>query len=87
MTTSIDVFKDFPKDKYNPLITVMTITQISPLHKVAVNVVSISPDVSDQDVYDLKGARALAKKGLMKILAATNGQVREIKKVSPWLFS
>lgn len=83
MAAAIDIFKDYPKDKYNPLIPVCTVTQLSPLHKMAVNIVQLSADPSEGDVFELNGGRSIAKKGLMKMMAAANIQIVEIKKIPP----
>jgi hypothetical protein len=80
---AIDIYKDYPSDQYIPLVPVRTISQISPLHKMAINLVKISTDENDKDVYKQGDGLALAKKGLMKLMAAANIQVVEIKKVPP----
>lgn len=82
--TAIQIFKEYPKEKFLPLVPVQTLTQISPLHKVGVNVVQISTDEKDKDVYKEKnGEHALTKKGLMKLMAVANIQVVESRSVTP----
>jgi hypothetical protein len=81
--TKVDIFKTYPGDKFIPLIPVRTYSQISPLHKMAVNFVQISPDEGEKDVYKQGDGLALTKKGLMKLMAAANIQIVEIRKVAP----
>lgn len=84
MTNAIQVFKDYPEQKYIPLVPVKVMTQVSPLHKVSVNVVQISINEDDRDVYKEKNSEfALTKKGLMKLMCAANIQIVESKSVIP----
>lgn len=84
MENAIQIFKEYPKDKFLPLVPVQTITQISPLHRVNINVVQISTDEKDRDCYKEKnGELALTKKALMKLMATANIQVVESKSVTP----
>lgn len=83
MTTAIDIFKNYPTNQFIPLVPVQTITQLSPLHKPAINLVRISTDEADKDVYRQGDGLALTKKGLMKLAAAANIQIVDIKKISP----
>lgn len=83
METTIDILRNYPSDKYIPLIPVMTVSQVSPMHKMAINLVKISPDEAEKDVYKQSGGLALTKKGLSKLMAAANIQVVSIKKVPP----
>lgn len=81
---AIQIFKEYPKDKFLPLVPVQTITQISPLHRVNINVVQISTDERDRDTYKEKnGEYALTKKGLAKLMAAAGIQYVETKSVTP----
>jgi hypothetical protein len=79
----IDVEKTFPAEQFNALIPVKTITQMSPFHRLSVNIVSLSPDPKDGDVYDLKGKLAPQKNGLMKLAAAAGIRVIGIRSVTP----
>lgn len=84
MENAIQIFKEYPQDKFLPLVPVQTITQISPLHRVNINVVQISTDEKDRDCYKEKnGELALTKKGLMKLMATANIQIVESKSVTP----
>lgn len=74
--TALAIAKDYPTDKYNLLIPVKTMQEISPLHKLIINEVQISPNPNDKDVYKEKnGEYALHKRSLMKLMAAANIQV------------
>lgn len=82
--TAIQIFKDYPEQKYNPLVPVQTITQISPLHRPSINIVQISTDEKDKDAYKEKnGEYALTKKGLMKLMAAANIEIVDSRSVIP----
>lgn len=84
MQTSIEVFKQYPRDKFIPLVPVQTITQISPLHKVSINVVQVSTDERDKDAYKEKnGELALTKKGLTKLMTAANIEIVKSNSVMP----
>ena len=48
---AIQIFAEYPKDRFIPLVPVQTITQISPLHRVNINVVQISTDERERDAY------------------------------------
>lgn len=82
-STALAVLEDFPVDKFNLLIPVKTIQEISPLHKVIINQVQIDPDPDrGKDVYKEKnGELALTKKGLAKLMAAANIQIVDSRAV------
>jgi hypothetical protein len=84
MERAIEIFKEFPPTQYNTLIPVQTITQISPLHKVSINIVRISSNPDDKDVYRQGNlGLSLTKQALMKILAAVGGSIVDVKKIPP----
>ncbi len=83
---SIAVLNDYPPEKYNLLIPVQTLQEISPLHRVIVNIVTIDPNPDQgKDVYKQKnnGELALTKKGLNKLMAAANIQLVDSRTVLP----
>ena len=81
---SIEVLNKYPAEKFNLLIPVQTIQEISPLHKVIVNIVVISSDPAQGDVYEQKeGAFALTKKGLNKLMGGANVQMIDSRTVMP----
>jgi hypothetical protein len=73
--TALAVAKDYPADKFNLLIPVRTMQELSPLHKVVINEVQISSDPRLKDTYPQSGGLALTKNGLMKLMAAANIQI------------
>ena len=81
---SIDIFHEFPEKKYIPLLPVQTFYRTSPLLKIAVNIVRISTNRDDKDIYQEKnGEWALTKKGLMKLMAAANIQIMKSQSTPP----
>ena len=82
--TALAVINEYPPDKYNVLIPVKTIQEISPIHKVIINQVQIDPNPDKKDVYAEKnGELALTKKGLAKLMAGANIQVINSETVAP----
>jgi len=73
--TALAIAKDYPADKFNLLIPVRTMQELSPLHKVVINEVQISSDPRLKDTYPQSGGLALTKNGLMKLMAAANIQI------------
>lgn len=83
-TNAIAVMNDYPPDKFNLLIPVKTMQEISPMNKVVINLVQIDPNPEKGDVYKEKnGDLAHSKKGLAKLMAAANIQIIESKPVTP----
>lgn len=74
---------NYPENKYNRLFP-CTLTQLSPLHKVMVNVVSIDPN-SDSDVYEQKNGKgvSLTKIACLKLMTAANVVMEESKPILP----
>lgn len=74
---------NYPEVKFNRLFP-CTLTQLSPLHKVMVNVVQIDPD-SESDVYDQKSGRgvSLTKISCLKLMTAANVIMEESKPILP----
>jgi hypothetical protein len=77
------VMNDYPPDKYIPLIAT-TVVEASEINKIAVNMVKISPEPKEQDVYvqewwDKEKTKpkkvALTKKALSKLMGAANIQM------------
>lgn len=80
--TALAIAKDYPQDKFNLLIPVKTMQELSPLHKLVINEVQISTNLADKDTYkENNGELALTKKALMKLMAAANIQVIESKSI------
>lgn len=80
----IAVLNDYPESKFNLLIPIKTLQELSPLHKVVINQVQINSDVNKKEVYKEKnGELALTKKGLAKLMTAANIQMVESKPIPP----
>ncbi|MDQ7790050.1 MAG: hypothetical protein RDU41_08360 [Clostridia bacterium] len=73
---------DYPVDKYNRLFPA-TLTQLSPLHKVMVNIVNINPDKDAGDVYPQNNGLALAKIGCLKLMTAANVIMEQSQPILP----
>jgi len=70
-------------DHYNSLFP-PTLTEISPLHKVIVNIVKIDTDLAAKDIYKQKnGEYSLTKIGCLKLMTAANVVMEESKSVFP----
>ena len=82
LETSAVMINEYPAEKYNRLFP-CTITQLSPLHKVMVNVVNIDPD-NKAEVYTLKtGGLALTKIACMKLMTAANVVMEDSRPILP----
>ena len=79
----IVLINDYPAEKYNLLVPVKTMQELSPLHKIIFNQVVISPELKDKDVYKQGSELALTKKGLEKLMTASNIQIVESKPIIP----
>lgn len=79
----IAVINDYPAEKFNLLVPVKTMQELSPLHKIIFNQVVISPELKDKDVYKQGSELALTKKGLEKLMTASNIQIVESKPIMP----
>lgn len=84
-TTALTVLNQYPPDKFNVLIPVKTLQEISPIHTVIINEVKINPDPAAKDVYKEveSGDLALTKIALSKLMAAANIQVVDSRPVTP----
>lgn len=75
---------NYPEANFNRLFP-CTLTQLSPLHKVMVNVVQIDPD-NDGDVYEQKSKKdgvSLTKISCLKLMTAANVIMEESKQILP----
>lgn len=85
MNESYNILNDYPTDKYNLLIPVQSIQEVNSIYKLVVNIVKISTDLKDKDIYREKGAGAdmyaLTHKALTKLFTAANGQIVESNRV------
>lgn len=80
--TALAIADQYPKDKYNLLVPIKTFQELSPLHRLVVNEVSISPNPADKDVYQEKNKEfALTKKALSKLMGAASIQLLKSESV------
>lgn len=82
----IAILNEYPKEKYNVLIPVKTMQEISPLHKVIINQVTLSTNPNDNEVYqDSRDStkNIPTKVGLTKLMTAANIQFVDSKQVLP----
>ncbi len=74
---------DYPTEKYNRLFPA-TLTQLSPLHKVMVNLVQLDPTENAGDVYKQKsGGVSLTKVACLKLMTAANVIMEDSKPIMP----
>ena len=73
---------DYPTEKFNRLFPA-TVTQISPLHKVMFNVVSIDTNLNAKEVYKQSGGLALTKIACLKLMTAANVVMEDSKPLLP----
>lgn len=73
---------NYPEEKFNRLFP-CTLTELSPLHKVMVNLVKINPDPSGGDVYKQGSGLALTKISCLKLMTAANAVMEESKQIFP----
>lgn len=79
----IAIMNDYPESEFNLLVPVKTIQELSPLHKLVFNQVMISSNLKDKDVYKQGEELALTKKGLEKLMTASNIQIVESVPIMP----
>jgi hypothetical protein len=81
---ALAIFKEYPAAKFNLLIPVKSMQEISPVHKILVNEVQLDPNPNNKDVYKEKnGELALTKKALAKLMAGANIQLIDSKPIPP----
>lgn len=79
---ALAIANQYPTERFNLLIPVKTMQEISPMHKVVVNEVQLDPNPDKKDVYKEKnGELAPTKKGLAKLMAAANIQILDSRPI------
>jgi len=73
---------NYPEVKFNRLFP-CTLTELSPLHKVMVNLVKIDPNPKGSDVYSQNSGLALTKIACLKLMTAANVVMEESKQIFP----
>lgn len=90
-TTAIAITNDYPSDKYNLLIPVKTIQELSSMYRIVMNQVEINPDYNHgNDVYvqtkgygDIPDKLALTKTALSKLMTAAGIEMIYSKPIIP----
>lgn len=80
---TITTVNNYPVETFNRLFP-STMTEISPLHKIMVNIVEINTDPSVKEVYAQKdGGLSLTKTSCLKLMTASNVIMEESKSIRP----
>ena len=93
---SLTLSTKYPKDKYNLLVPVQVVTEISDIQKPVMNSVSISTNLDDKEIYEQEKAQpasggyparpakyAITKRGLTKLMRAAGIKIKYSKPVIP----
>lgn len=90
MSNSLIITEKYPVDKYNLLVSMQTVAEIAEIHKPVMNVVSISTDLNDKEIYEQEKAYgnnppkyAITKKGLTKLMRAAGIKIVSSRPVLP----
>ena len=81
---TISQINNYPPGTYNQLFPA-TMTEISPLHKIMVNIVSIDTNPDNKEVYQQKGGTdlSLTKTACLRLMTAANVVMEESKPILP----
>lgn len=87
---SLTITAQYPTDHYNLLVSMQTVAEIASIHKPVMNVVSISTDLNDKEIYVQEKAYgkepakyAITKKGLTKLMRAAGIKILSSRPVVP----
>lgn len=88
--TSLVITNQYPADKFNLLVSMQTVAEIAEIHKPVMNVVYISTDLNDKEIYlqekaykDSPAKYAITKKGLTKLMRAAGIKIVSSRPVVP----
>lgn len=80
---TISAINNYPPETYNRLFPA-TMTEISPFHRVIVNIVKIDPNPDNKEVYVQKdGGLSLTKIACLRLMAAANVMIKNSESVPP----
>lgn len=95
-SNALVITQQYPIEKYNLLVPMQTVTEIAEIQKPVMNVVQISTDLEDKEIYVQEKAKdawkdrpatparyALTKKGLTKLMRAAGIKVLSSRPVIP----
>ena len=90
------ITQQYPADKFNLLVPMQTVAEIASIHRPVMNVVYISKDLNDKEIYEQEKAKsawkdrpatpakyALTKKGLTKLMRAAGIKILSSRPVVP----
>lgn len=92
---SLTITNQYPADSYNLLVSMQTVAEIASIHKPVMNVVSISTDLNDKEIYEQERGftdksgkvrppkYAITKKGLTKLMRAAGIKILSSLPVVP----
>lgn len=82
---ALAIAEQFPETKYNLLVPIKTVAQIAEIHKPVMNVVYISTNEQDKEIYlqTKPYGWALTKKGLTKLMRAAGIRIIKSEPVLP----
>lgn len=80
---ALTISKAYPAEKFNVLVPIQTVTEIAEIQKPVMNVVYISTNYDDGEIYNQRGKPALSRKGLLKLMRAAGIRIISSEKVLP----
>lgn len=90
MSNALVITKQYPTEKYNLLVSMQTVAEISEIQRPVMNVVSISTNLEDKEIYEQEKAwngkpakYAITKKGLTKLMRAAGIKILSSRPVVP----
>lgn len=96
MSNSLMITQQYPANEFNLLVPMQTVTEIADIQKPVMNVVQISTNLEDKEIYEQEKAKsaykdypatparyALTKKGLTKLMRAAGIKILSSRPVIP----
>lgn len=86
---ALQITMKYPAEQYNLLVPMQTVTEIAEIHKPVMNVVKISTNLSDKEIYLQDKSKkdsdgwALTKKGLNKLMRAAGIKILGTRPIVP----
>lgn len=93
--TSLSIVQQYPMERFNLLVPMETVAEIADIHKPVMNVVQISTNLNDKEIYEQEKAwtekngtfhpsgYALTKKGLNKLMRAAGIKILGTRPIVP----
>lgn len=90
MGNALTITQSYPKEKFNLLVSMDTVAEIAAVHKPVMNVVTISTNPNDKEIYvqqkaynDSPNLYAITKKGLNKLMRAAGIKIISSRPINP----